>query len=47
MSVIYDKLEVPKLSPIQQNRTIKRKPIPTGTMEINPKRQKYDVLQTY
>ena len=38
MSVIYDMFEVPRPSPIQQNRTSKRKRTPTGTMEINPKR---------
>ena len=38
MSVIYDILEVPWPSPIQQYRTSKRKRTPTGTMEINPKR---------
>ena len=43
MSVIYDIFE---LSTIQQNRTSKRKRTLTGTMEINPKRQKYDVQRT-
>ena len=47
MSVIYDIFEVPRPSPLQQYRTSKRKRTPTGTMEINPKRQKYDVLRTY
>ena len=46
MSVIYDMFEVPRPSSIQQNRTSKRKCTPTGTMEINPKVQKYDVLRT-
>ena len=36
----YDMFEVPKPSPIQQNRTSKPKSTPTGTMKINPKRQK-------
>ena len=31
-------------SPIQQYRPSKRKVTPMGTMEINPKRQKYDFL---
>ena len=47
MSVIYDMFEVPRPSSIQQYCTNKRKRTPTGTMEINPKRQKYDVLRTY
>ena len=42
MSVIYDMFKVPRLS---QNRTGKRKRIPR-TMEVNPKRQKYDDLRT-
>ena len=46
MSVNYDIFEVPRSSSTQQNRTSKRKRTPTGTMEINPKRQKYDVLRT-
>ena len=40
-------IEVPKPSPIQQYRTSKRKGTPTGTTEINPKRQKYDVFRIY
>ena len=40
MSVIYDMFEVPSPPPIQRRCT------PTGTMEINPKRQKYDILRT-
>ena len=47
MSVVYDMFEVPWPSPVQQYRTSKRKRTPTGTIEINPQRQKYDVLGTY
>ena len=47
MSVIYDMFEVPRPSPIQQYRTSKRKRTLTGTMEINPERQKFVVLRTY
>ena len=46
MSVIYDMFEVPRPTPIQQNRTSKQKGTLTGALEINPKRQKYDVQQT-
>ena len=46
MSVIYDMFEVSRPSPILQNCTSKQKCTLTGTMEINPKRQKFDVLWT-
>ena len=47
MTVIYDIFKVPRPSPLQQYPNSKWKRTPTGTMEINPKRQKYDVLRTY
>ena len=47
MSVIYDIFEVPR--PSQYNKIVlsKRKRTSTGTMEIDHKRQKYNLLRTY
>ena len=39
MTVISDMFDVSMLQPVQHNRSSKQKWIPTGTMEIDPKRQ--------
>ena len=41
ITVIYDMFDVSTPQPVQQNHSSKQKWIPTGTMEIDPKRQKY------
>ena len=43
LTVIYDMFDVSMSQSVQQNRSNKRKRIPMGTMEIDPKRQKYVV----
>ena len=46
MMVIYDMFDAFMLQLVQQKRSSKRKRIPTSTMEIDPKRQKYVVHGT-
>ena len=46
MTMIYDIFDVSMPQPVQQNQSSKRKPIPMGTMEIDPKRQIYVIQGT-
>ena len=41
MTVFYDMFDVSMPQLVQQNWSSKQKQIPTSTMEIDPKRQKY------
>ena len=47
MTENHDMFDVSMHQPVQQNRSSKQKQIPTGTMEMEPKRQKYVVPEIY